>query len=203
MKEAKIQFSDAEKELLSNTDVILTKNKALEKVRSLLEELHTMQAEWVQATTLTSNSLFNIPGKISRGENYLGLPYLVLDYPRNFSQNIFAIRTMFWWGHSFSITLHLSGEYLSFKEVIKNQFDTLQKEEYFIGINQDQWVHHFEASNYKPIQSTSKKEFETILEELPHIKIAAKWPLENWHLAATNLFSGWKQLLSITGLVTT
>ena len=48
--------------------------------------------------------------KIAKGENYLQLPYVLLDYPRCFDkENIFAIRTMFWWGNFFSITLHLSG----------------------------------------------------------------------------------------------
>jgi len=50
--------------------------------------------------------------KISRGENYLGLPYLVLDYPRLFRPDaVLAIRTFFWWGHFFSSTLQLSGGY--------------------------------------------------------------------------------------------
>jgi hypothetical protein len=51
-------------------------------------------------------------GKISRGENYQLLPYIILDYPSYFSRNnIFAVRTMFWWGNFFSITLHLSGDH--------------------------------------------------------------------------------------------
>jgi len=203
MKEAKIQFSDAEKDLLCKHEIILTKNKALEKVKALLQEVNDMQLDFVdQHPAIASNLLFKNAAKISRGENYLVLPYLVLDYPRNFSNNIFAIRTMFWWGRSFSTTLHISGAHVSLKEEIKKHFSFLKQNNLFVGINQNQWVHHFEDSNYKAILSTNEKEFQAILEELPHIKIAAKWPLNDWHNAATKLFESWKQLLSITGLVT-
>ena len=48
--------------------------------------------------------------KITRGENYQLLPYVILDYPRCFQkEQVFAIRTMFWWGKGISITLHVSG----------------------------------------------------------------------------------------------
>ena len=50
-------------------------------------------------------------GKISRGENYRGLPYLILDYPAYFSQkDIFAFRTMFWWGHFFQCRTTSTGD---------------------------------------------------------------------------------------------
>ena len=50
--------------------------------------------------------------KISKGENYRGLPYVMLDYPRLFGrEEVLAIRTFFWWGHGFSVTLHLKGGY--------------------------------------------------------------------------------------------
>ena len=203
MKETKIQFSDREIDLLSNAEIILTKNKALEKVKAMLEEVAEMQMDFISKKTLLLNmNIFKTPAKISKGENYLGLPYLVLDYPRNFSNhNIFAIRTMFWWGRSFSTTLHLSGEYLQMREQVSQHFKLLQAADFLVCINQDQWVHHFEDSNYKAVRLMNEKEFGAILEELPHIKIAANWPLSDWHDAATNLFEGWKKLMAIAGLI--
>ena len=51
--------------------------------------------------------------KISKGEKYKGLPWVMLDYPRIFGkEDIMAIGTRFWWGHYFSVTLHLKGGYL-------------------------------------------------------------------------------------------
>ena len=58
-----------------------------------------------------ADSLEPASAKISKGEN-MGLPWVMLDYPRLFGQeDVLAIRTMFWWGHCFSVTLHLKGRY--------------------------------------------------------------------------------------------
>jgi len=203
MKETKIQFSSAEMELLSNGDIILTKNKALQKIRTLFEEVQSIQTEFLQhQPSVFRKELFTIPGKISKGENYLGLPYLILDHPRNFGAgNLFAIRTMFWWGNFFSSTLHLSGEYLAFKkEIIKNFI--LLKGEFYIGINKDPWMHHFEINNYKKIGELTENEFEMICERSDHIKIAAKHPLDNWENATKNLMERWMIYLKICGLIT-
>src|SRR5688572_30593643 len=107
---AKIQLSTLELELVNNTEWILTKNGIIEKVKKLLHDIQMAQHEVLIAAQdqLPAEVLMPSP-KISRGENYKGLPYLILDNPRFFDkQDIFAIRTMFWWGHFFSITLHVS-----------------------------------------------------------------------------------------------
>lgn len=203
MKGAKIQFSDAEIELLANAELILTKNKALEKIKGLLEDIIERQMNFIESKDLLQKDLFKIPAKISKGENYLGLPYLILDYPRNFYlDNIFAIRTMFWWGNFFSSTLHISGEYISDKYHLEQQYQLLVEHNYFIGISEDPWQHHFNASNYKQIKDLGEKEFIAILHELPQIKIAARWSLTDWHLTATRLFESWEFLLKTSGLVT-
>ena len=111
MQQTKIQLLPAEMELVSSPEIILTKNAILQKIRSFLEEVQIKQFEILKeySSQLTQEVLSTSP-KISRGENYKGLPWLVLDNPRHFRHNnIFAIRTMFWWGNFFSITLHLSG----------------------------------------------------------------------------------------------
>ena len=102
MQGSKIRLSDAEKELFSNAQIILTKNSIVQKTVLLLEE--------VQAVLVNENSLRNYQistsPKISKGENYLGLPYVILDYPRIANDdNLFFIRSMFWWGNFFSSTL--------------------------------------------------------------------------------------------------
>jgi len=109
--QTKIQFLPAEMELVSSPDIILTKNAILQKIKSFLEELQLKQHDVLQEySSYLPEEPLKISPKISRGENYKGLPWLVLDNPRYFQHNnIFAIRTMFWWGNFFSITLHLSG----------------------------------------------------------------------------------------------
>ena len=131
MDATKIHLSAKEIQLAGNTRIILTKNRIMEKTRVLLGYLQSEYRESLVQSELPPDLVKSSP-KISRGENYKGLPWLVLDYPRRFgAENIFAIRTMFWWGNFFSITLHLSGELkaqvedkliASFKSLRKNGF---------------------------------------------------------------------------------
>src|SRR6185369_7340402 len=82
--------------------------------------------------------------KISRGENYRALPYVMLDYPRHFTkESTLAIRTLFWWGNFFSISLHLSGRCKkNAAAVLKINFATLRQEGYWVCISADPWHHH-------------------------------------------------------------
>src|SRR4051812_46777397 len=112
MQAPKIQLSATEMELIRNAEVILTKNRILEKVRRLLEEVQEAQLQVIKNNQWQDHPLFQLSPKISKGENYMGLPYLILDHPRIAQpEGLFFIRTMFWWGRFFSSTLQVSGLY--------------------------------------------------------------------------------------------
>src|SRR5690606_35248150 len=128
--EAKIRLSPAEMDLVNNADIILTKNAIIQKAMHLLGALQEKQQSWVKAN-MAGFGRGSSP-KISKGENYRGLPYLVLDYPRIFdTEALFMVRSMFWWGNFFSITLHATGHFanaLSEKFVL--QYSQLKEREY-------------------------------------------------------------------------
>jgi hypothetical protein len=193
MQGSKIRLSPSEAALIGNAEVILTKNSIIQKTVALLAQL--------QESLINEKVAPYSPGpKISKGENYLGLPYVVLDYPRiSTGDDLLFIRSMFWWGNFFSSTLQLAGRY---KEqnlpMLLSSFEKLALQEYYLGINQDPWQHHFEPSNYKSLSAMSKNEFFALLEQQPHIKIAARWPLSDWDTAASHLVKSWKTL---TGLI--
>src|SRR5688572_33352065 len=113
MSGTNLHFSEQEMDLYTDTGIILTKNAILQKLKIFLEELQLRQKEIIKSYLEGFPSeVLKISSKVSKGENYKGLPWLVLDYPRHFEPgNIFAIRTLFWWGNFFSTTLHLSGRY--------------------------------------------------------------------------------------------
>ena len=199
MKETKVQFSDAEMDLMCNREVILTKNMVVQKVKILLEELQNEMIEHNKNNIeIFSNDVFSISPKISKGENYLGLPYLILDYPRIFKQqDIFAIRTMFWWGHFFSTTLHLSGSLkILYTPKILASFDFLVKDQYSIGISADPWLHHFGSDNYSAIAVMTKELFEDKCNRAEHLKIAKTVSLNHVH-PQHKLFENWKKLTTI------
>jgi hypothetical protein len=197
MQGSKIRLSAAETELISNAEVILTKNSIIKKTVLLLSEV---REGLLNETSIKGYELAPSP-KISKGENYSGLPYVILDYPRIAKdKNLFFIRSMFWWGNFFSSTLQLSGYYkMAYKIKLKEGYEALSEQHYFIGVSDDPWMHHFGEDNYKKISSLSKETFAAILETAPHIKIAAYWPLSDWDSAASKLKESWKLLI---GLVT-
>ncbi|HVG14598.1 MAG TPA: hypothetical protein VM935_06545, partial [Chitinophagaceae bacterium] len=190
MNETKIQFSKRETEMMCNADIILTKNRILEKVRLMLEVLQEQLRSFQFHADLAP--VFNIPPKISRGENYEGLPYLILDYPRFFKpEDIFAIRTMFWWGNFFSTTLHLSGSHKSlYGPVIEANSSLLAQNNFYVGINANPWAHHFEQSNYQVIKTG--KEILAGERQTSHLKLATKIPLDEWPSALDILVRNWK-----------
>jgi hypothetical protein len=196
MKGPKIHFSEAESKLMKNAEIILTKNVVLEKVKALLEDVQREQAAFAQRTG-SNSPLFSIPPKISKGENYRGLPYKVLDFPRLFGhEDIFAIRLLFWWGHYFSATLHLSGRYKSesLPSIIQN-LPFLSKKGYHLGIHPDPWLHHIEADTYRLLSELDKEQFLSLSSPLPHLKIAVSFPLEEVIAEPELLLESWKFLL--------
>lgn len=200
MNAAKIRLSQKELELVTSADLILTKNAILEKVKQLLAGLQAKQQECIQLNrdTLPAELIHSSP-KISRGENYQGLPYMVLDYPRYFEgENILAVRTMFWWGNFFSITLHLSG---SFKKmaaplVIQSR-ELLEQQGYYYCHNEDPWQHHFGETNYRPLTGISESELKSLVNKGSFIKLAVKLPLEQWDEAEEILFIRFKEIIKI------
>jgi hypothetical protein len=200
MEVSKIHLSSAEIELMQNAEIILTKNRVLEKIKLLLGDVQEKQITLVRKNNL-ANEIFSVSPKISRGENYLGLPYLILDYPRHSSENnFFFIRTMFWWGNFFSCTLHLSNNSKKiFKERIQQSYSQLRN--CYIGISDDQWAHYLEETNYNEISTMGKEKFEEACENFDHIKIAGKLSLAEWQNASSELYENWKFFLSVCGLI--
>ncbi len=182
MNQAKIRLSAKEKELVSNPDFILTKNNGLNKAVLVLENLCASYSEILKEKKIKLPEEINLSiSKISRGENYLGLPYRVLDYPAIFSgEDILTIRTMFWRGHFFSITLHLSGKYKKGMESKLIQYRLLQKNGFHICIGKEQWHHHFEANNYTDINNLSAQQLQNEIMTKDFIKLAAYFPITEW-----------------------
>jgi hypothetical protein len=192
MDKAKIRLSSKEMELVLNADWILTKNAIIEKTKSLFGDLQEIFIATIAHTPGADYSI--VPPKISKGENYRGLPYLILDYPRVFDkENIFAIRTLFWWGHFFSITLHIAGRYKKmFEEKCVQAHSVFSKNGFFICINDDQWEHHFDPSNYIAASELKEQDWMKTIQEKSFIKIANKVSLHQWNDATDILTRAFK-----------
>jgi hypothetical protein len=202
MEVSKIQLSNAEIELMQNAEIILTKNRVLEKIKSLLEIVQEKQSAFAERFGLFDTEIFQVSPKISKGENYLGLPYVILDYPRHSTgKSFFFIRTMFWWGNFFSCTLHLAKDSKQrFQRRIADSYPGLK--DYYIATSEDEWVHHLKESDYRKIGSFTKEEFEKACKSFGFIKIAYRHSLGDWQTLSSDLFEKWKFLLTACVLVT-
>ena len=134
-------------------------------------------------------------GKISKGDNYQGLPYVVLDYPAVFSRDqVFAYRSMFLWADCFAFTWHFSGDGLNtVREKLVAGADQLFDASVFICINSDPWQHHYEEDNYVLFTS----DLLPILENHTFIKISGKIPLRDFSQLNTTSIRYFKLIADI------
>lgn len=201
MSLAKIAISPKELELVKNADWILTKNAVLDKLASLMGQIGNAYREDIQHfVDLAQRTDILVSPKVSRGEQYLGLPYIMLDYPRHFTtENIFAIRSLFWWGNHCSIHLVLKGQALKDFGPSIDRFLDLQGRRHpglarwFIGVNPDPWHHHFEPDNYQPLNEWPGNS----VTELPLLKLGAKMELTDWEDWVGFFLKSYKDLLSM------
>ena len=193
---AKIHLSKFETELVTNAEWILTKQAIIKKMYTffggMLDVYKTMSS--------SENEVFGKfgllkNGKISKGENYLGLPYVILDYPAFFQKDsILAIRSMFWWGNFFSITLHIAGEKMLSGFDLQNLRSRLVGDGYVICINDDQWQHTHAIENYISLKGISEKDFDLIIKK-GFIKISKKIELSRWHETPGFLENSYRELI--------
>ena len=196
---SKILLSADEQQLVNNTEWILTKRIIIEKVNQLLGHISEQQKRVIEnEKDWLPDAVIQSTPKIAKGENYLQLPYMLLDYPRCFDGvNVFAVRTMFWWGNFFSITLHLSGAYKEMlqKKIIENVDAVTQ--EVFICINENQWQHHFGADNYTNIKKLQTNELLDVIIKKTFVKLALKFPLQAWNEIPSLLDDSFNQLITM------
>ncbi len=166
-----MNFSKQELDLISDKSIIELKLKATDKVIQLFEGLKSQIKAILKERNFSE--IPSVGGKISRGENYLQLPYVNLDYPAHFSKkDVFAFRWFFWWGNFFSFTFHLSGTYLGkHREALIASHQTLANHGLFICVGNTPWQYHYEPDNYMPLQDVPS----TIYMENDFIKISQKY----------------------------
>mgnify|MGYP003347769529 CR=1 FL=1 len=203
MESAKIRLSTEELALASDAGMILTKNSVMGKAGEFLGGMAAfLQGSMRNPSTVIADAIAPGP-KISRGENYLGLPYVILDFPRYFREHdIFAVRTMFWWGNLFSMTLHLKGNYREhFRTRLTAARTSLAASGHYVAIAEDEWEHHFGEDNYMPMSDIDDEEWERLWNARPFTKIARRWPVADWNDglegSMQETFLEWKAMLGI------
>ena len=179
MNHAKIQLSTHEKELVNNAEWLLVKRDIIQKVYELFGQVQQQYKDII--TQDQQQHLFPATGgKISRGENYRGLPYVILDYPALFEKgHTFAVRTLFWWGHFISISLHLSGRYLPAADRLLQSIPVLKENNFYVCLHHSEWEHTFDDGNFIPSADLEEVQWQQVINK-DFFKISSQISLEHW-----------------------
>jgi hypothetical protein len=178
-QDSRYLLTPLELEAMENKSFLLTKADAMGKVSLLLKQtLDQLTAEVKNEPDKIWSEIETQSGKISHGENYLHFPYQVLDYPAHFDQtNILTLRTMFYWGNFFSVTLHLQGTCLDqFRDKLQVNFSRLLNQGIYIGVGAGPWQYHYGDDNYLLLQP----EHIALIRTGKFVKLSKKIPLSDY-----------------------
>jgi len=195
----KISLSAEEMQLVGNSDWILTKQRIIEKVYVLFGNLSAkMQLRLEHNKQHLPPQALQLSPKISKGERYESLPYVVLDYPRLFStENVFAIRTFFWWGNYFSITWHLKGIFLQqrYDGIMKAAAEKKWKGFYFSSEG-NEFSFNLDGKNYWYDDGGLPAGAQPIVQPT-FLKISCKVPFSEWNMAEQRLMEAFERFTSV------
>ncbi|NDC78225.1 MAG: hypothetical protein EBZ67_10195, partial [Chitinophagia bacterium] len=188
-----------ELELATDARVMLVKGSVIEKVMALLDDLSERQLAALQSYADLIPDALTTPAKVSRGENYRGQPYVVLDNPRHFHPgDIFAIRTMFLWGHHLSVTLHLRGAHRErFLPRLTTVLPQCSKAGMHVCVSSSEWEHHFGGDNYIPARELPQPAWESLLRDRSFTKLAYALPLEVFNDGPEPLMAAYAGMLGL------
>ncbi len=180
-----------ELELLQNAEVFFLKNAIIHKCYQVFGNVtECFNAISKEANLIPPQAKLHSP-KISKGENYLGLPWVMLDYYRAFNQeNSFAIRCFFWWGNSFSFHVYATGNLQARMEQNLHKLSS----NWYMCINESPWLHEFTNNNYLPLP----KALEVYNNQTYNfLKIGGYIPIKEWNNTLFFYTQSFKEILQL------
>ncbi len=200
MQQSKIQLSEEEMQLVRNRGWILTKQKITAGVYDIFGGVSGKMQHWVQNNKAIPAAIHQLSPKISKGEQYESLPYVVLDYPRYFSrEDVFAIRTFFWWGNYFSSTLHLKGRYKN--ELLKKITSAITMGKFdncYLSLTGDEFDFNVEGSSYQLIQKDNHQSLAAAMAPAPFIKISTRISFDEWNRSGEKLWESFQSYMTVS-----
>lgn len=173
------KFTTQELDLASDSTILLVKYRIMEKVWDFLEDMQIEIRELLNSFKGKLPAELNLQhGKISRGENYKRLPFMMLDFPAFFTkEDILAFRSMFYWGNFISSTFHLQGSFV--KEYGIALIDRFRNSEsIYFCVNNSPWEYDYNSNNYVLLKEMGSEEIEDHLQHTDFIKLSIKFLVE-------------------------
>ncbi|MCS7029278.1 MAG: hypothetical protein NZ519_11000 [Bacteroidia bacterium] len=199
--------------LLSTYDLCIVHDKAffmakhaiMEKWERFLSYHAEKISQWLSkpACKLPDEVKSSTP-KISKGENYQGLPYMVLDYPRLFTkQDTCAFRNILLWNRGLYSTWFFEGRYIP---MAVSLFSFPSNCELFLHQSVDKWTHELLSEDILLQQTTALDNIQKAAAKLNYLKISSFLPFEKWNTKLENenfahLETVWRTFSSFGGQV--
>lgn len=185
-------LSEDERIFLANAELMLKKRELIEKINVQLESLGQSLVRWTSDLPRIPNEVISVKPKISRGENYKGLPYLVLDYPRSYEKdNVLAFRVMIWWGKHVSAFMHLKGKYWL---DCQTQISLLTPQKPLLqAIGNNEWEQENSVENFGPLIPSS-----LVHNKQVYLKIGRFMEISNAHQLDEFVFDTWQDTMVAT-----
>ncbi len=153
MQKCAIKLTNHQLKLAADTDYPITKNQVIANISLLFDELgkQLQQADFEGSFKFLNNASY----KVTRGENYQGLPFVVLDYPKISGADFpLVFRTLFWWGKYFSFNIIVQDESL-LKDINPSVWLNKNRELFNLSGN-DKWDNDVLSNAYEPLTLQSK-----------------------------------------------
>jgi hypothetical protein len=135
-------------------------------------------------------------GKISKGENYNGFPYRVLDFPRLFTPaNIFACRAMLLWGHHYALHILLSGPLAEpLRLRLAQRLDQLAHTPLLLCTHETPWQWEYAPASFIQIATAPQATVKEIIVEAPFVKLSCFWALNDYDSFMAQAPAVWQQV---------
>jgi hypothetical protein len=197
MDDPKVTFSTSELSLMMNSEFILTKNRVISNIYELFGSLSTALVSEVESNAPAWVEQVSGSPKISKGEQYQGFPWVMLDYPRIFSREkgFLALRTFFWWGHYFTAQWLISGSFYSKLNIAiktKGWPFMINGCQLYAGFSSNPWINELPQEGILCLEAADLSE-----EGFPDgvFKLAIKVPINQWTNIPDNVLALCKLIL--------
>lgn len=152
-------MSPEEWEVFRSRTLVPALHRSQQIVIAFLDRFQQRLVQWMreQNHPLVGKGPFRHSGKISRGWNYRGYPYVVLDFPVKVesSQDFWMFRILCWWGHAWNVSLIVSGTAIQeFRGVLERLYRTYPWLMWIVGREHlwenlwTEWVRGVQISQY-------------------------------------------------------
>lgn len=169
----KIIPTNAELDVACNTNFFDVKRELTTKLVTTLERYGEKLLEEIITPVFKKQGIQRTGIKVSKGENFKGYPYIVLDCPRLYSTDTEVIcRTIFRWGHGWSLHFTIQGKTFERVSYSLPDFSASFRNDWLLYTGENIWEQDIDSEFFVPMSAISETSFSDILNPQQFFKMA-------------------------------